>query len=246
MEEDTSIFPNPDEADPEGLVAYGGRLDPYFLLDAYAHGLYPLFSPGETPLWWSPDPRCVLLPADFHISRRSNRKIAAQNFQLTINHAFSEVIAACAEPRREALGDWIGDEIIEAYTLLHRLCVAFSFETWQENKLVGGLYGVVLKPVFFGESMFHRETEASRAALCGLVNFLKWRDFTLIDCQQDSPHMLKMGATLWPRSRFLQYLSFSLGSLKGIFNKINSFSESGKIPRYSYDDKTELWRKDRD
>lgn len=237
-----SVFPDPEAADADGLTAFGGNLSPHFLLDAYAHGIYPLFSPGETPLWWCPDPRCVLLPVNFHISDRSRRKIDAQNFCLTINFAFSEVIAACAGPRKKELGAWIGEDIIEAYTFLHRHGLAYSVETWQEGKLVGGLYGVVLKPVFFGESMFHRVTEASRAALHGLVDFMLWRGFTLIDCQQNSAHMLRMGATLWPRHEFLAFLAENLGSLKFIYNKVGMHSGMERAPRYVYDSSRREWR----
>ena len=208
--ERSSAFPYPDSADPDGLLAIGGNLSPLMLLDAYTHGIYPLFSPGEPVLWWCPDPRCVLLPDNFHISARSRRKIAAQKFRLTINHAFSGVIRACAEPRGDLHGDWIGQDIIRAYTRLYDMKLAFSVEAWQGEQLVGGLYGVALKPIFFGESMFHRVTEGSRAALCGLVSFLEQRHYTMIDCQQDSPHMRRMGATLMKRSEFVDFLDEKL------------------------------------
>lgn len=241
MEEDTSSFPDPEEAGPDGALCGGGNLSPLLLLDAYLHGIYPCFSPGDDPVWWCPDPRCVLLPDDFHISRRSRRKIAAQNFRLTINCAFEQVLEACAQAPRPTEGDWIGDEIIEAYALLHKHGLAYSVEAWQDEKLVGGLYTVVLKPVLFGESMFHHVTEASRAALCGLVSFAKWRHFTLIDCQQNSAHMLRMGANLWPRKKFSAFLATNLGSLPGLLRKIAAMSEDS--PRYAYNAANETWRK---
>lgn len=238
-----SIFPDPEKADADGLTAIGGSLSPPILLDAYAHGIYPVFAPGETPLWWCPDPRCVLLPDNFHISARSRRKIAAQNFSITVNFAFSDVIRECGAQTRKDPGAWIGKDIISGYTFLHKLGLAYSVETWQDGELVGGLYGVVLKPIFFGESMFHRVTEASRAALCGLVDFLQWRGYTMIDCQQNSPHMRRMGAVLWPRHEFLEYLAAKLGPMSSVYARARQHFKAPYSPRFVYNCESGIWRR---
>lgn len=189
-----------------GIVNWGGDLLPDTLLDAYVHGIYPLYAPDEPIFWYSPDPRCVLFLDKFHISKRSKRKIASQNFTLTINHAFHQVIRGCAEPRKCGSDTWIGKDIIKGYTRLYEMGILISVECWLNSSLAGGLYGLILGPFFCGESMFHRVPEASRAAFCGLVSFLRSKNFILIDCQQESPHMLAMGAELIDRNHFLDML----------------------------------------
>lgn len=194
-------FPHPELADPDGLLCHGGNLEPEFLIHAYARGIFPWFSEGDPILWWSPDPRWILFPEKFHLPQRSWRKLKKFPFELVFNGDFEEVIGRCAELRRD--GTWITDDMREAYTKLNRLGFAHSMEAWRNGKLVGGLYGVTLGKAFFGESMFHIETEASRAALWGLVNLLRKNDFVFIDCQQESEHMKAMGAEALPRKKFL-------------------------------------------
>lgn len=199
-------FPDPGAASPEGLLAYGGSLDPHFLIAAYRRGIFPWYNAGQPILWWSPDPRCVLYPQEFHVTRRSSRKL--KTFTITVDRRFSEVIASCAEIHKE--GTWITPDIRMAYTRLHELGVAHSVEAWKEGQLAGGLYGVAIGRVFFGESMFHRESEASRSALAALVALLTERGFSLIDCQQVTPHMLAMGAKPVQRADFLTMLGHFL------------------------------------
>lgn len=210
MASDYFPFPEPDKWPGDGPVACGGNLGPRLLLHAYSLGLFPWYN-EETPiLWWSPDPRCVLLPENFRLPARSARKLASRPFTLTFNQAFDKVIEACAKSKRKGQnGTWITDEIMLAYIKLRGLGFAHSVESWRDGSLAGGLYGVALGKVFFGESMFHRESDASRAALAGLVSLLKIRGFNLIDCQQATPHMLQAGAVEMPRSCFLQLLAKS-------------------------------------
>lgn len=204
-------FPNPESAPPDGLLGYGGDLRPLTLLCAYSRGIFPWFTDSEPILWWSPDPRCVLLPSRFHLPPKSASKLNRLPFRVTIDTAFGEVIRACAAPRPNQDGTWITSSMLAAYERLHTLGYAHSVETWREGALVGGLYGVALGRAFFGESMFHREAEASRAALSTLVAILTRLDFHFIDCQQVTPHMLRMGAETIPRSQFLRDLGAALG-----------------------------------
>lgn len=197
------VFPDADNARPDGLLAYGGDLRPITLLHAYSRGIFPWYSRGDPILWWSPDPRCVLFPAQFHISRRSLRKILHSNFYCSIDKAFTQVIEECAGPRRSGGGTWLLPEMIAAYIGLHNLGFAHSVEIWQNGRLAGGIYGVAIGRVFFGESMFHHVSEASRAALCCLVHSMRSRGHILLDCQQASPHMLAMGAREIARQQFV-------------------------------------------
>lgn len=210
-----AAFPSLDTADEDGLLCRGGSLRPEWLLAAYASGIFPWFNYGE-PLWWSPDPRCVLPLEHFHLPRRSARYLKRHPFALTWNAAFGLVIRACAAPRRyagrEENGTWINPSMMAAYTLLHHLGYAHSVEVWHEGQLVGGLYGVSLGRAFFGESMFHRASEASRAALTGLVALLRQRQVLLLDCQMETPHMMGMGAELWPRQQYMQSLRAAVPS----------------------------------
>ncbi len=205
------VFPSAHLAMEEGLLAVGGDLSVSRLLLAYANGIFPWYSTGEPILWWSPDPRLVLYPDDLHISRRLNRTLRQNRFKVTCDKAFEEVIRNCASvPRNDQGGTWITGEMIDAYIALHRAGFAHSVETWQNDRLVGGIYGVSLGRCFFGESMFHQVSDASRVALVMLVRHVsRWR-FDLIDCQVTTDHMLRMGAREISRDRFLDQLDRSL------------------------------------
>jgi leucyl/phenylalanyl-tRNA---protein transferase len=189
-------------AEPNGLLAVGGALTPEWLIHAYRQGVFPWYSADQPILWWAPDPRAVLFPTEFRISRSLRRSIAKRGYETRINTAFAEVIAACAGPRRGTPGTWITPEMHEAYVLLHRRGLAHSFETWHKDRLVGGLYGVALGRMFFGESMFMRETDASKVALARLVAECTVRNVPLIDCQMPSPHLSSLGSRNLPRVEF--------------------------------------------
>jgi len=197
-------FPKLDQAftEPDGLLAAGGDLSPERLLYAYRHGIFPWYDEGQTILWWSPDPRCVLLPGGFHRARRLRRFLKSAGFQVTFNTAFDRVIAACAGPRDAQAGTWITSEMMRSYSALHRAGWAHSVEIWRGATLVGGLYGVSVGRAFFGESMFSRESNASKAAMLALCVELSDRQFEVLDCQVDSPHLASLGATLMPRAEF--------------------------------------------
>jgi leucyl/phenylalanyl-tRNA--protein transferase len=199
-------FPPPSAAltEPNGLLAAGGDLEPERLLAAYRQGIFPWYEEGQPILWWSPDPRAVLWPCDLKVSRSLRRSVAKRGFEFRIDTAFASVVAACAEPRRYGGGTWITHEMAQAYTRLHELGWAHSFETWLGGRLVGGLYGVGLGRVFFGESMFTRVTDASKVALVHAVEFLRARGVELIDCQVASAHTRSLGAVDIPREEFLK------------------------------------------
>ena len=193
--------------DPQGLLAIGGDLSPERLGAAYARGIFPWYSDGEPVLWWSPDPREVLLPACFHRSRSLVRRLRSGVFQVTRNTAFARVITACAAiRRRDGPGTWITEEMQAAYIALHRLGRAHSIETWAGEELVGGLYGVQSGRVFSGESMFSRRDDASKAALSWLVEHSAALGIDLIDCQMPSAHLRALGSQAMPRARFLEFL----------------------------------------
>lgn len=201
------IFPPPWLAE-DGLLAVGGDLSIDRLLLAYRNGIFPWYSEGEPVLWWSPEPRAVLAPREVHVSRRLARTIRKGAFHFSCDTAFDEVIRACAAvPRRHEKGTWITTEMIAAYIRLHKAGYAHSFETWQEDKLAGGLYGVSLGACFYGESMFSLVPDASKAALAtGARQFERW-GISLIDCQVANDHMLSMGTHEIPRKRFLRLLA---------------------------------------
>lgn len=193
--------------EPNGLLAAGGLLTPDWLIQAYTHGIFPWFNKGEQILWWSPDPRAVLFPDDLIISR-SLRKVINQNrFTITFNKAFIEVVNACAAPRKNSSDTWITPEMLDAYNKLHELKIAHSVEAWQNEKLVGGVYGVVLGQVFFGESMFYRAPNASKVAFIKLIEQLQQQGIKLIDCQVHSDHLQSLGATEISRTEFLRLLN---------------------------------------
>jgi leucyl/phenylalanyl-tRNA---protein transferase len=208
---DEPIFPPPDYADPSGLLAVGGDLSSERLLEAYRLGIFPWYSDDQPILWWSPDPRFVLHLEEFHVSRSLRRKLNQGTFQVTADRAFDEVIAGCAAvPRPGQNGTWITAEMREAYNELHGLGYAHSVETWFEGKLVGGIYGVSLGKAFFGESMFHRKTNASKVALTALVEKLKSWDFHFLDAQMTTEHMMSLGAREISRRLFLKQLGSAL------------------------------------
>ena len=197
-------FPAPDEAlsEPPGLLAAGGALSPAWLLAAYHRGIFPWFNEGEPILWWSPDPRMVLIPTEVRVSRSLGKRLRRGEFEVRIDSAFDAVIAACAAARGPAVGTWISPDIRAAYGRMHELGHAHSIESWQDGRLVGGLYGIALGRVFFGESMFARVTDASKVALVHLARLLAAHDFVLIDCQMSTGHLQSMGAREIGRAEF--------------------------------------------
>lgn len=201
-------FPPVDSAtrEPNGLLAAGADLSPGRLLDAYARGVFPWFGPDEPILWWSPDPRMVLFPQDFKVSRSLRRRLARPDYEIRVDTAFDAVMTACGAPRRGQNGTWIGAEMRRAYGRLHRLGHAHSVETWMAGQLVGGLYGVALGRVFYGESMFARVDDASKLALAHLVTQLRRWGFGLIDCQMETAHLASLGARPIARADFLRHL----------------------------------------
>jgi len=205
------VFPSPYLASKEGLLAIGGDLSLNRLLLAYSNGIFPWYSEGEPILWWSPDPRLVLYPAELKVSR-SLKKIIKQNaFEITMDRAFEEVITECARVRLEnGEGTWIVADMIQAFCRLHESGLAHSVEVWQDNRLAGGLYGMSLGGCFFGESMFTRITNASKVALVALVKHLRPLGFALIDCQITTAHLTRFGAREISRSRYLDELAGAL------------------------------------
>ena len=205
---DNQPFPHPDRAltEPDGLLAAGGNLTPRRLLRAYRMGIFPWYSADQPILWWSPDPRLVLLPECLKVSRSLRKTLRKGLFAITADTAFEQVVAACAGPRQGEPGTWITSEMFRAYCRLHRLGHAHSIETWQQGELVGGLYGVSLGRVFYGESMFSWISDASKIALVALAAQLQRWEFAVIDCQVTTAHLLSMGAVDIPRSSFLQLL----------------------------------------
>ena len=201
----TSSFPDPSRADADGMVAYGGDLAPARLLDAYAHGIFPWFNSDSQPVvWWSPDPRAILVPADLHVSKSLAKRVRSGHYRVTVDTAFADVIVGCAAPRADRSGTWITAAMRAAYIELHELGFAHSVEAWRNGELVGGLYGVSLGHLFFGESMFSRRPDASKVALVHLAaQAAAWR-FPLIDCQIMNDHLRSLGAVAMPRTRFLR------------------------------------------
>jgi len=193
--------------DPNGLLCAGADLSAARLLAAYRRGIFPWYSGDEPILWWSPDPRMVLFCDALKVSRSLAKNYRNKGFEIRIDSAFSRVIRACAEPRNGEPGTWISKEMQAAYVALHHAGHAHSFETWHEDRLVGGLYGVAIGHAFFGESMFSRATDASKVALVGLVETLQARGFPMIDCQQRTPLLASLGAREIPRRQFLHRLA---------------------------------------
>lgn len=204
-------FPPPELAREDGLLALGGDLTQDRLLLAYEMGIFPWYSDGQPILWWSPDPRMVLLPSEFHVARRLQRVINQGVFRTTFDQAFEDVIRECANISRPGQqGTWITDDMREAYEGLHQTGYAHSVEAWQGDRLVGGVYGVSLGRCFFGESMFSRVTDASKVALAALMDRLRKWDFVLLDCQVYTAHLASLGAREMPRKEFLTLLGAGL------------------------------------
>jgi leucyl/phenylalanyl-tRNA--protein transferase len=206
--------------EPDGLLAVGGDLSMERLLTAYRRGIFPWYSGDQPILWWSPDPRSVLFPDKLHISRSLRKTLRKQQFKITMDTAFADVIYACSQPRAGEPGTWITDEMQQAYIRLHQAGHAHSVECWLKDELVGGLYGVAIGHVFFGESMFSFVTDASKVAFVFLVRQLQRWQFGLIDCQIQSAHLDQFGAELIPRSEFITLLDqFCLqGDQEGAWN----------------------------
>lgn len=208
-------FPDPETAaGPEGIVALGGDLEPGRLVQAYRQGIFPWYNEAEPILWWSPDPRLVLYPGELHVNRSLRRALRQTRLTITADADFSAVIRACAEPRGDGptgAGTWLDPAMIAAYERLHASGVAHSVEAWDpQGNLVGGLYGLAMGRIFFGESMFHRETDASKIAFATAVRRLEERGYWLIDCQVYSDHLARLGAREIPRARFLSELDRAL------------------------------------
>jgi len=201
-------FPDVSHAltEPDGLLAIGGDLNPDRLLDAYRKGIFPWYSDGQPIMWWSPDPRCVLFPDEFIISRSLKKSLRKNDYKVTFDQVFSDVVKSCAEPRLNSPGTWITQAIIKNYQLLHESGYAHSVECWHQGELVGGLYGIAIGQLFFGESMFSRITDASKICFAHLVHFLKTHGFALIDCQVYSEHLARLGARVIPRDEFSNVL----------------------------------------
>jgi leucyl/phenylalanyl-tRNA--protein transferase len=193
--------------EPNGLLAIGGSLSPEWLLYAYRHGIFPWYSQGQPILWWSPDPRCVLEPGQFRVHRSLARSLRHGQHRIAMDTAFAEVVAGCAAPRPGQDGTWITGAMGRAYAELHRLGHAHCVEVWLEDRLVGGLYGVRIGGVFFGESMFSRVRDASKFALKALTDWAIARDIGLIDCQIPTEHLNSLGARTIARASYLARLA---------------------------------------
>jgi len=205
----TSLFPPIDAAldDPNGLLAAGGDLSPERLLAAYSHGIFPWYNESTPILWWSPDPRMVLFVGEFKLPRSLRKVVRQRRFEIRVDTAFRSVMQGCAEPRNGQSGTWITPAVTEAYEALHRQGHAHSVEAWRDGELVGGLYGVSIGRMFYGESMFAREPDASKVALVKLVAMLGGMEMPLIDCQQETEHLARFGARPIPRREFAHWLS---------------------------------------
>jgi leucyl/phenylalanyl-tRNA--protein transferase len=216
-------FPDPSLAGEDGLLAAGGTLDTGVLLEAYSRGIFPWYSEGSPILWWSPDPRMILFPEDFKVSRSLDRTIRKRDYEIRVDTAFREVISHCAsQPRAGQKGTWITPEMIDAYIRLHDKGYAHSFETWKAGRMVGGLYGISLGGAFFGESMFHYESDSSKVAFFYLVEFARRHNFHFIDAQQPTGHLESLGAAEVPRKDFLELLEKAMkeNSLAGSWSEI--------------------------
>ncbi|MEC7119945.1 MAG: leucyl/phenylalanyl-tRNA--protein transferase, partial [Pseudomonadota bacterium] len=201
-------FPDPIQADPlgEGLIATGGDLAPATIWQAYQQGLFPWFNADDPICWWSPEPRCVIYPDQFKPSKSLIRQIKKNQYHITLSHAFEQVIHACADTRAYAEGTWINPDIIAGYTGLYEVGLAHSIEVWQQDTLVGGLYGVQLGAGFFGESMFSRQTDVSKMAFYFLMKLCAASGMLWVDCQLPNDHLMSLGATTLPRATFLAQL----------------------------------------
>ena len=207
LNDDDCFFPPADRANRDGLLAFGGDLSPQRLIVAYANGIFPWYSENEPILWWSLDPRLVIRPSEMKVSKSLRHTLKSGKFECRIDTNFRDVLQHCAStPRPDQDGTWITNEIEESYCHLHELGFTHSFETYLDGELVGGLYGVSIGKVFFGESMFHTVTDASKVAFWHLHQFLQQHGFQLIDCQQETNHLMSLGAYSIPRSEFIKEL----------------------------------------
>jgi len=207
-------FPCPSIAltEPNGLLAVGGDLSATRLYSAYQHGVFPWYNDDEPILWWSPDPRCIIFTHKFHVSKSFQRFLKKNHYKITINNCFSDVITGCREPRSYQKETWINDQIAQGYLALHQQGHAHSIEVWEQDSLIGGIYGVMTNNVFCGESMFSRRTNASKVALYTLSIFLAEHGIKIIDCQIPNDHLLSLGATTLARTDFLRLLKHPLKS----------------------------------
>lgn len=210
------VFPDPETSDRQGLLLIGGDLKPQRILHAYSQGIFPWYGPGTPILWWSPNPRLIIFPTEFKVSH-SLQKSLKKPFKITVDTAFKAVITACATCSFRSENTWINKDMIESYTQLHTMGYAHSFEVWLDNELVGGLYGISLGRAFFGESMFHKVTDASKIALYYLCQTMSELEFDFIDCQLPSAHLQRLGAKIIGRTEFLHLLKQALlhQTLKG-------------------------------
>lgn len=192
--------------EPNGLLAAGGNLSAQQLIEAYRHGIFPWYNPGEPILWWCPDPRMVLFPDRLKVSRSLRKTLKKRNYEVRVDTAFRSVMQNCAAPRDGQPGTWIGEEMIAAYSHLHEMGMAHSVETWRDGELIGGLYGVALGKMFYGESMFSRDTDASKIAFVHLVRQLERWGFGMIDCQMKTAHLASLGACEIARAEFVRRL----------------------------------------
>ncbi|GLR16770.1 leucyl/phenylalanyl-tRNA--protein transferase [Portibacter lacus] len=218
ISEEQPIFPDPSLADDQGLLGIGGNLDPETLIMAYSEGIFPWYNEHDPILWWSPNPRFVLFPGDLKVSKSMRPYFNQKKFDLTLDTHFKDVIIACSRiPRAGQGGTWITNEMIDAYCRLHEAGFAHSVEVWSDGKLAGGLYGVSLGRMFFGESMFTLIPNASKFGFISLVKILQSKGFNLIDCQQETKHLERLGAKKLKRNVFLELLSenYKLENLKG-------------------------------
>lgn len=208
LQNSSDPFPSVDEAlvDPNGLLAAGGGLTKQRLISAYRSGIFPWYSPGEPVLWWSPDPRCVLIPDQLHVSRSMRKRLKRKDYEVCFDRNFPAVIEACSEPRGDEEGTWITREMKQAYCSLHEQGLAHSIEVYIDNQLVGGLYGIAMGKLFFGESMFSRSRDASKIAFIKMVEQLRNWGYVLIDCQVSNGHLFSLGATEIARDEFMSYL----------------------------------------
>lgn len=208
LDDQSLEFPAPELATPEGILAVGGDLSPARLLEAYAGGIFPWFNEGDPILWWSPDPRFVLFPDELVVSKSMRPYFNQKKFQVSFDQDFEGVMRGCQQSNRNGQsGDtWITEDMIQAYVQVHQLGYAHSVEVWQEGNLVGGLYGISLGKIFFGESMFARVSNASKFGFITLVQKLREKGFTLVDCQQQTQHLGSLGAKPISRKSFLNYL----------------------------------------
>ena len=223
---DDPVFPSPELASREGILAIGGDLSPQRLLLAYRMGIFPWYNDNEPILWWSPDPRFVLLPDELKVSRSMRQLLRKNLFRVTYDRQFREVMEGCRKPRINENGTWIHEEMIAAYSELHARGFAHSVEVWQDQELVGGLYGVSLGKCFFGESMFTKVSNASKVALITLTRKLQALGFVLIDCQVYTHHLESLGAQMVPRTKFLKLLAEAVGreTLRGNWSRMDVFA----------------------